>query len=215
MAEKDQQVYPLPISTNTQAKHDEQAVTVLSKELRRKKRMKCLAYVAAFAVFQTGIILLFALTVLKIKTPKFRVRSATFESFNVVTTTSAPSFDMKMNAELGVKNTNFGHYKFDNSTIYFFYKGTEVGSASFSNARARARSTKKFNVVVDLTSTNVPSNLGLGNDFNSGVLQLTSQSELKGKVELMKVMKKKKSTKMSCTLIISLADKATRDLNCK
>ncbi|XP_059625449.1 late embryogenesis abundant protein At1g64065-like [Cornus florida] len=216
MAEKDQQVHPMPQSNNTPAKQDEEdGGTLLSKELRRKKRMKCLAYVVAFAVIQTSIILLFALTVMKIKTPKFRVRSATFESFNVVATTSPPSFDIKMNAELGVKNTNFGHYKFDNSTIYFFYKGTEVGSAVVSKARARARSTKKFNVLVGLSSTNLPSNSELGSDLSSGVWQLSSRSELKGKVELMKVMKKKKSTEMSCTLTISLADKAIRDLNCR
>ncbi|KAA8539979.1 hypothetical protein F0562_026671 [Nyssa sinensis] len=179
MAEKHQQVYPMP-----QAKHDEEAAMEQSKELRRKKRMKCLVYVVAFAVFQTGIILLFALTVMKIRTPKFRVRSATFETFDVVTTT--PSFNIKMNAELGVKNTNFGHYKFDNSTITFFYKETPVGSAVVYKTRARARSTKKFNIVVDLISTNLPNTSNLGNDMSSGFLPLSSKSTLRGKVELFK-----------------------------
>ncbi|KAA8539977.1 hypothetical protein F0562_026669 [Nyssa sinensis] len=208
MAEKDQQVYPMP-----QAKHDEEAAVEQSKELRRKKRMKCLAYVVAFAVFQTGIILLFALTVMKIRTPKFRVRSVTIETFDVVTTT--PSFNIKMNAEVGIKNTNFGHYKFDNSTITFFYKETPVGSAVVYKARARARSTKKFNIVVDLISTNLPNTSDLGNDMSSGFLPLSSESTLRGKVELFKVMKKKKSTQMDCSMTINLADKAIQNLICK
>ncbi|KAA8539981.1 hypothetical protein F0562_026673 [Nyssa sinensis] len=199
--------------TNGPTKHDEEAATVQSDELRRKKRMKYLAYGVAFVVFQTGIILLFALTVMKIRTPKFRVRSATFETIDVVAAT--PSFNIRMNAEVGIKNTNFGHYKFDNSTVTFFYKGTPVGSVIVPNARARARSTKKFNIVVDLISTSLPSTLELGNDISSGVISLSSQSTLRGKVELFKIMKKKKSTQMDCTMAISLADKAIQNLKCK
>ncbi|XP_059669747.1 late embryogenesis abundant protein At1g64065-like [Cornus florida] len=214
MAEKDQTpTYPLA-PTNGYVRSDEEAAgSELSKELCRKKRMKCLAYAVAFAVFQTGVILIFSLTVMKIKNPKFRVRSASFETFEVVA--SNPSFNLRMNAELGVKNTNFGHYKFDNSTITFFYKGVQVGSAIVPNARAKARSTKKFNVVVDLSSTGVPSNSELGSDLDSGILPLSSQSNLKGKVELMKVMKKKKSVDMNCTMELNISTKELRHLTCK
>ncbi|KAA8539984.1 hypothetical protein F0562_026676 [Nyssa sinensis] len=165
MAEKVQQE-----QANSYGRIDEESQL---KELRRRKRMKCIVYVVAFAVFQTGIIMLFALTVMKIKTPKFRVRSATIAPF--VDPTSNGPFNITMNAELGVKNTNFGHYKFDSSNITFFSMGTPIGNAFIPNARARARSTKKFNVTIELTLPN-----------SSGVVPLTSQSTLRGKVELMK-----------------------------
>ncbi|CAK9176929.1 unnamed protein product [Ilex paraguariensis] len=213
MADKQQQpVYPLA-PANAYSRSDEEANSEQSKQLRRKKRMKCLAYIVAFAVFQTGIILLFVLTVMKIKTPKFRVRSVTFYTLDV--TPSPPSFNIKMNAELGVKNTNFGHFKFDNSTVEFFYRGIKVGEAVVPKARAKARSTKKFNVMVDLTSTNIPSNSELRNDYSSGFLTLSSQSKLKGKVELMKVMKKKKSTDMNCTMEVVISTKELRNVKCK
>uniref|UniRef100_A0A5B7AH91 Late embryogenesis abundant protein LEA-2 subgroup domain-containing protein n=1 Tax=Davidia involucrata TaxID=16924 RepID=A0A5B7AH91_DAVIN len=214
MAEKDQQVYPMPQpSSSTDAKHDEEANTVQSQELRRKKRMKCLAYVVAFAVFQTAIILLFALTVMKIRTPRFRVRSATFDRLDVGTPTS-PSFNLRMNAELGVKNTNFGHYKFDNSTVSFFYRGAQVGSVDVVKARARARSTKKFSIVVDLISA-TSNNSELGIDLSSGILPLSSQSSLRGKVELFKVMKKKKSTQMNCTMEVNISSRQLQKVVCK
>ncbi|XP_059667135.1 late embryogenesis abundant protein At1g64065-like [Cornus florida] len=209
MAEKEQQpVYPLA-PANGYARSDEEAAQ--SKELRRKKRMKWLAYGVAFVVFQTGIILLFALTVMKIKTPKFRVRSATFGTF----TTNNASFDIQMTAELGVKNTNFGHYKFEASSIAFLYRDVQVGTATFPNARARARSTKKFTVFVDLSSTNLATNSMLGSDLSSQVLQLTSTSKLNGKVHLMKVIKKKKSTEMSCTMQINLSARQLQNVKCK
>ncbi|KAL2540212.1 Late [Abeliophyllum distichum] len=126
-----------------------------------------------------------------------------------------PSFNIRMNAELGVKNTNFGHYKFRDSTIYFSYNDLIVGEAFVPKARAKARSTKKFNVIVNLSSSNLQNHPQLGNDLNSGVLTLTSKSKLDGKVELIKVLKKKKSTEMDCTLAINLKQKLIGDLNCK
>ncbi|KAL3521579.1 hypothetical protein ACH5RR_019728 [Cinchona calisaya] len=192
------------------AKHD-----IESSELRKKKRMKCLAYVAAFAVFQTAIILIFVLTIMKVRTPKFRVRSANVESFEVDRAANNPSFNLTMNAELGVKNANFGNYKFQNSTIVFYYGDVSVGEAVIRKTKAGWRSTKKLNVVVNLSSNVVPSNSQLGNDLNSGVLTLHSRSTLNGKVELLFIFKKKKSIKMDCTLTIAVTDKNVRGISCK
>ncbi|KAA8539983.1 hypothetical protein F0562_026675 [Nyssa sinensis] len=113
-----------------------------SKELRRKKRMKCLLYVVLFAVFQT------------------------------------------------------------------------VGTATVPKSQASLRSTKKFNLRVDLSSANIPSNSELGTAINSGVLALSSQSTLQGKVELFKVMKKKKSTQLNCNMNINLNSKQLENVVC-
>ncbi|KAK9292175.1 hypothetical protein L1049_020135 [Liquidambar formosana] len=114
MAEKDQQqVYHPSAPANGEAKSDEESGMVLSElELRRKCRIKCLAYVAAFAVFQIIVILAFSLTVMRVKNPSFRLRSVTIEDLTVGSPNS-PSFNMRFNAEVGVKNTNFGDFKFD------------------------------------------------------------------------------------------------------
>nr|XP_027093757.1 late embryogenesis abundant protein At1g64065-like [Coffea arabica] len=186
MAERrnDQQVHPLPQSytynTAFNVKRDQESASSDSDEIRRKKRLKYLAYFAAFVVFQTGIIVLFSLTIMKIRTPKFRVRSSAFETFDAGTTTN-PSFNYRMNAELGVRNNNFGTYKFQNSTIYFSYNGTPIGETLVPNSKAGWLSTKKLNVVVDLSSNNLASNSQLGNDLSTGVLKLNAQSKLSGK----------------------------------
>ncbi|KAL2510887.1 Late [Abeliophyllum distichum] len=163
----------------------------------------------------TGIIMLFALTVMKIRTPKFRVRSATFENFNVGTPTN-PSFSLRMNAEFGIKNTNFGHFKYQNSTVRFFYGLTQVGELVVQKARAKARSTRKFNAMVKLSLANAAAaNTQLGNDLSSGVVRLSSKSKLNGKVELMKVLMKKKSTDMNCSMEIVTATQQLRNIVCK
>lgn len=189
-----------------QPKHD-----IESSELRKKKRMKCLAYVAAFAVFQTAIILIFVLTIMKLRTPKFRVLSVDLNGpFPGGSPANAP-FNFTMDAQLGVKNANFGNYKFQNSSIVFLYGDTPVGKAVVPKTKAGWRSTKKFHVSADL-SLNGPQ---LGNDLRAGVLNLRSQSRLDGKVELLFIFKKKKSINMDCALTIGVKEKAVQQISCK
>ncbi|RVW94554.1 Late embryogenesis abundant protein [Vitis vinifera] len=201
--------------TTAEPKTDVGSASVQSEELRRRKKgMKCLAYVAAFAIFLTAIILALAVTVMNIKNPKFRLHSIDVEDLSFSPSTTPPSFSMRLDAELAVKNTNFGHYKYENSTITLAYRGTKVGEALISKGRARARSTKEIEVTVDVTSSNASINSNLASDLNSGILTLTSHGELSGKVHLMEVIKKKKAPQMNCNINIDLVKKEIQDWNC-
>ncbi|KAL7003516.1 hypothetical protein U1Q18_004670 [Sarracenia purpurea var. burkii] len=208
MAEKNQQVNGYGYSRG-----DEETATAQSDELRRQKRKKCCLYIVAFAIFQTGVIVLISMTIMKVKTPKFRVGSATLDSFAVQQST--PSFALGMNAQLAVKNTNFGPYKFDETTIYFYYRNIQVGSAVVPKSKAGFRSTKNLNVQAEVTSTNLASvNSELSSDLNSGTLSLTGKSTLSGKVELMFIMKKKKSVDLSCTIDVNVSTRDVQNIYC-
>ncbi|KAM7504826.1 hypothetical protein LguiB_003730 [Lonicera macranthoides] len=214
MADKEQrQGYPLAPATGY-ARSDQEAASGNSKELRKKKRMKCLLYIILFAVFQTGIITLFALTIMKFRTPKFRVRSASFETLDAPSTSST-TFNVRMNTELSIRNTNFGHFRYRNTTIDFYYRGTKVGEAFVQRARVKALSTRKLNVSVDLTSTNVTSDSQLGSDISSGTLPLTAQARLRGRITIMLIMKKKKSGNLNCSMQLNIQTRQLQNLICK
>jgi len=205
MAEKEQQPGHNSAAPYNYGRADPEARS--TKELRRKKRIKIAAYVVAFVVFQSIVIAIFALTVLKVKTPRFRVRSATFDTFSVTGT----SMDVTMNAQLGVKNTNFGPYKYDNSTVIFYYRGAQVGTAFVPKSKANFKSTKKLNVVVSLSSTSSE----LASDSAAGIVPLSSEARLTGKVELMLIMKKKKATNMNCTMELNIPTRQLQNVKCK
>ncbi|GLT34813.1 hypothetical protein SLA2020_093070 [Shorea laevis] len=187
------------------------------KEEGERSRKNCQLCVAAFVVFQAIIILVFALTFMRIRNPKVRFGTIDIQSFQTTAPNGASpaSFDMRFIAQVTVKNTNFGHYKFDNSTMKFLYDGVEVGQAIIPEARARARSTKKLNVTVALKSNGLPNTAMLGTELRSNVLTLNSQAKVTGKVELMKVMKRKKSAEMECTLVFNVQNKTVQELKCK
>lgn len=212
MAEKNQK-YPLSPAAAGHPRSDEESATLQSKELRRKKRIKIAAYVVAFAVFQSIIIAIFAVTVMKYRTPKFRLGKITMETLTS-TPTPSPSFSSRFIAQATIKNTNFGPYKFDNTTAVFTYGGMTIGRVVIPKGKAGFRSTKKIDVTVDLNSSGLTSTDGLGSDISSGIFKVNSQAKISGKVELMFVMKKRKSAEMNCTLTFDLSAQTLQALEC-
>ncbi|KAJ9164241.1 hypothetical protein P3X46_023843 [Hevea brasiliensis] len=211
MAEKKEPSYPLV------ANEESGSGTEKTKELSKKKRMKCIAFIVAFTIFQTGVILAFVLVVMRFKSPKFRLRSGSFDNDTFqIGTEAAPSFNLTMNTQFGVKNTNFGHFKYEKSTVTFEYRGTFVGMVTVDKARARARSTRKFDAIVLLKTDRVADSFEqLGRDISSGKLPLTSSSNLEGKIHLMKLIKKKKSAQMNCTMNVDIQTRTLQDIVCK
>ncbi|XP_075473403.1 uncharacterized protein LOC142504413 [Primulina tabacum] len=114
-----------------------------------------------------------------------------------------------MRSELALKNSNFIKYKFPSSDISFYYNGELVGSAFFPDLRVRARSTEEWEVVVELSAVGLVGREQLGSDLRSGVLMLNGRSRLSGKVELLKLLKKRKSTDLDCILAIDLNQRMT------
>ncbi|KAB1215405.1 hypothetical protein CJ030_MR4G025305 [Morella rubra] len=211
MAERtNHQDYPLA-PAKAHPRSDEESNNLSSDELRRKKRIKLAIYIVAFAVFQVIVITAFALTIMKVKTPKVRLGTVALSNVN----TSNQSFDISFTTQVRIKNTNFGPYKYDATNATFTYQGEAVGQVNIPKSKAGMRSTKKVSVTVNVNSNALPSTSNLGSDLGSGVLTLSSHAKLSGKVELMFVMKKKKSAEMSCTMSINVSTKAVQDLTCE
>jgi hypothetical protein len=114
-----------------------------------------------------------------------------------------------------VRNTNFGPYKYDSTNVTFTYQGVIVGRVSIPKGKAGFRSTKKVSVMVYVNSNVLSSIPSLGSDLNAGVLTLNSHAKLRGKVELIFVMKKEELTEMNCTMNINISTEELQDLNCK
>ncbi|KAK4795282.1 hypothetical protein SAY86_013276 [Trapa natans] len=75
MAEKNQNQYHPPAANGySRSGGDAELSSLLEAgEARRKKRIKWAAYGAAFVVFQTIVIVVFVMVVMKVRRPKFRL----------------------------------------------------------------------------------------------------------------------------------------------
>ncbi|PRQ18758.1 putative Late embryogenesis abundant protein, LEA-14 [Rosa chinensis] len=211
MAEKTHQAYPIA-PANGYTRSDGESL-VSEDELKRKKRIKLYTYIGIFIVFQIIVMTVFGLTVMKVKTPKARLGEISVQTLNSVPAT--PSFDAMFTTQIRIKNTNWGPYKFDAGSATFLYQGVTIGQVVIPKSKAGMRSTKKINVEVSVNTNASPSSSTLGSELNSGVLTLTSQVQLKGKVELMLIMKKTKKASMECTITFDLSSKTVKALLCK
>ncbi|PON97750.1 Late embryogenesis abundant protein [Trema orientale] len=213
MADKNQE-YPFA-SSNGYPRSDQESGGLTAEELKRKKRIKLAIYIVAFIIFQVIVITAFSLTVMKVKTPKLRLANIQFQTLDT-STANSPSFDMSFTTQVRVKNTNFGPYKFDATTATFTYDGATVGQVIIPKGKAGLKSTKKINnVIVNLSSTQLANTANLGSELTAGTLTLSGTANMTGKVELMLIMKKKKSINMNCTITIDVAAKNLRSLECK
>ncbi|KAH6760551.1 hypothetical protein C2S52_008966 [Perilla frutescens var. hirtella] len=213
MAEKQQQSAYQAANGYVRSSDTEAAAAHDARELRKKKRTKCFLYIVLFVIFQTGVITLFALTVMKVKTPKFRVRGATFTSFNIGAPAN-PSLQVSMIPQFSVKNTNFGRYKYRNTTVEFLYRGVKIADVAVPNSKAGWRSTKRFSVpAVDINLSGRPE---LGSDLSAGVVPITTRAQMRGRVELMFIMKKNRATNMDCSMeIVTATPQTIRNIVCK
>ncbi|KAK6131803.1 hypothetical protein DH2020_034452 [Rehmannia glutinosa] len=146
---------------------------------------------------------------MRVRNPKIRVRSVTVEFPTVNNSTNSPSFSMiSLNAKVTVKNKNFGHFKFSDSAVSIIYRGSAVGNAVIPGSRVGARSTKKMNVTVAVGSNMDPF-------LDSGMLTLSSHAKLEGSVYLFKVIKRKKTATMNCTMDVDTRSREVVNLRCK
>ncbi|KAK3429365.1 hypothetical protein EUGRSUZ_E00794 [Eucalyptus grandis] len=122
---------------------------------------------------------------------------------------ASPSFGISFVAPIPVKNTNWGPFKYDTSTVNFSYGGVQVGRAINPKSMANCKSTKKINVNVTLSSANLPSNINsnLGSELSSGVITLD--------IIFMFMFKKTKISQMNCTMVINTSTRAVQSLSCK
>lgn len=184
---------------------------------RSNKKRNWLILILAWIILHVVFVLLFVLLFLRVRTPKVRLGSVSVETINFNASSASPSFNLKLAAQVTIKNKNFGKFKFHNSTATVSYRGNEVGQAIIVKGNAKARSTKKINnVMVALNSNKASSNLShLGSDLSSKNLTFTAYTKLEGKVHLFLIFKKKKSAQMNCTFIVNTATKGISDLSCK
>ncbi|XP_048132778.1 uncharacterized protein LOC115754674 isoform X7 [Rhodamnia argentea] len=214
MAEKNQNQYQLPKSNAYRRSDQESLHTMEDEEAKRKKRMKWTIGIIAFVIFQVVQALFFVLVIMKFKSPKFRVSEFDIQSLTVGTQAS-PSFDMTFVAPIRIKNTNWGPFKYGASTVNFTYGGVQVGQAIIPKNKANFKSTKKIDVPVTLSSSALPSSSNLGSELSSGIITLNSQGEIKGKITVMFMFKKTKTSQMNCTMAINTTTKAVQSLSCK
>ncbi|XP_034217043.1 uncharacterized protein LOC117628657 [Prunus dulcis] len=202
MPEQNYPTYPLGQANGHTRRDGESQMS--ADELKRKKKIKLAIYISIFVVFQIIVITTMSLTVMKVKTPKFRLGDIKVQSLE-----TTPSFDLKFTTQIRIKNSaNWGSYKFKAGNVTFQHQGQTVGTIDIAKGKVGWLSTVKRNANVSLNSSAIT-------ELGSGVLTLNSVGRLEGKVAIMFIMKKKKATNMNCTIAFAVKEQSVSSVHCK
>ncbi|XP_040988359.1 late embryogenesis abundant protein At1g64065-like [Juglans microcarpa x Juglans regia] len=181
---------------------------------RAARSSKCPVCVLAAIVILSIILLIFALTVLRIRSLDVKLTSVTFKNLRYGVQKS-PSFNATMVLEMTIKNMNFGQFEFENGLAYVKHRGVTVGKKNIGHGFVDARETMKLNLTVDVRSHNKPSDTDLSSDIGSGMLELSSYAKFRGTLRSVKIIEKIKSAELNCTMTLNLASGTSKDLRCK
>lgn len=71
-----------------------------------------------------------------------------------------------------------------------------------------------MDVTVGVRSSRISDLRNLSSDMNDNVLELTSSAQLRGRVHLIKIVKRRLTSVMNCTMSIDLSNRRVQNLIC-
>ncbi|XP_051132770.1 late embryogenesis abundant protein At1g64065 [Andrographis paniculata] len=214
MAETSDQSRPLAGASDRPTSSDDEESALTG--IRRKRCVKCFTCVAALLLIQAIVIVVLIFTVFKVKDPIIRMNRVTVTKLDLVagTTTPRPGANMTLIADVSVKNPNYASFRYQNTTTALYYHGSVIGEARGPPGRARARRTMRMNITVDVMTDRVLANSDFASDLTSGLLTMSSYTEVAGRVKMV-VVKKHVTVKMNCTVTVNMTTQAIQEQRCK
>lgn len=189
------------------------------KALRQpeEKSSKFLVYVLAIMVIVGSVFLIFSSIFLRVINPDIEMGSVTVRNLRystAATNSSSPSFSFTLITEITVENSNFGDFRFENTTGSVWFGPVVVGEMRIPTGRAQARETERLNVSVDVSSVRIPDAMNLSTNISSGLLELNSYGRLSGRINVMNIMKRRRHPEMNCFMTLNFTEHTIQHLRC-
>ncbi|XP_050228785.1 late embryogenesis abundant protein At1g64065 [Mercurialis annua] len=217
MVDQDNQIVPLAPTKSNPRSHDEELAAIKPKISRQKRSSKCLVYILAGIVILGAVFLTIALIVFRPINPDLELSFVRVQKFNYANSNNTgplSSFNMTLEMEFKLDNSNFGQFKFGNTNATLWYEAETVGEAILRGGEVRARKTKTMNVNMQVKSPKLSNGTDSTNDvINSGIMKMNCYAKFNGKVSLLRIAKRK-SAIMDCSFNLNLRSRSIEGLVC-
>ncbi|RCV27247.1 hypothetical protein SEVIR_5G312300v4 [Setaria viridis] len=179
-----------------------------SMQYLRKRRCAiwCCGCCATTVVLLGIAALVLALTVFKVKDPVLTMNRVTLEGVDgdLGTERHPVSVNATLSADISIKNPNVASFRFARSETDFYYAGETVGVAYAPDGEVGADRTVRMNVTLDVLADRISPNVNatdliFGQDYN-----LTSYTEITGRVNVLGIYKRDLDIKMNCSITLEV-----------
>lgn len=218
---ENEQEHPLAPEAHRIAIHDNNASSLPSAEESKKKRnrkrcLQCCGCTTVVLAILGVIILVLMLTVFKVKDPKVNLNYVTIRGLESVNPLNlVPNTNLTLIADVSVKNPNAAAFKFKNATTSIYYEDVLIGEARNPQGNAKAQKTFRMKITMDFLLEKIVRVPRLLADLTAGTMPVSTQTNIKGRVEIINIIKKTVGVKLDCTLTVILANETVVDQKCK
>ncbi|KAE9585610.1 hypothetical protein Lal_00009955 [Lupinus albus] len=176
-----------------------------------RARKTCCAVCCLLLIVVIVVIVTLSLTVFKIKDPIVTVHAFGLDNLKF---TLEPDSKLSVGMLITMVNLNYGSFTYIDSTGYVDYRGTMVAEIPMVSNYVPARSSINVTTYAVFMIGKMIQNPMFFPDFvNNKVLNMTSTTELPGKVSVLKFIKLKAMAYSTCNISLNLYAK-TADTNC-
>lgn len=176
-----------------------------------KRSSKCLVYILLAVVLQSIAFLIFGLVVLRIRPPSLQLSTAAVTDLRY----DSASLNMTVVAGIRLHNTNFGRFEFQGGSAALLYENATIGAANLDAGRIGGREKREMNVRVMVTGGPGHQSSNLSRDIGFGWVKLRSFAELRGEVRVVKMMNRRRTAFMNCTMNLNVTSQEIQDLSCQ
>ncbi|GMY36944.1 Late embryogenesis abundant protein [Fagus crenata] len=165
----------------------------------------CCGVTAILLITIFVVLLVLFLTILKPKDPKIISQPVILEHFHLLVFPFL-SLNISLGILVTVNNRNYvyGSFKYQNRTTYVCYHEEIVAEAPIEADTILARREHIISTTVNVLADKLITNPNFHGDFAAGVLNVTSETDLHGKVSLFKLIKMKATSYSTCDISIFL-----------
>ncbi|XP_038875804.1 uncharacterized protein LOC120068170 [Benincasa hispida] len=210
MADKEQ-VKPLASATVEPRSDDDIFLPPPAKlHLHKNKYIKFCGCFAALLIILAVIGIVLGFTVLHIRTPNIKIDSLSFLN----STSSSNSRIIFVVASVSVRNPNVASFKYSKASTEIYYHGTVIGEGETPPGEVKAKDTLKMNMTVEIEPEKIDDASSLIKDWNLGALNISSYTEIPGRVKILGSIKKHFLVKITCSLTFNSRSEMIQGQDC-
>ncbi|KAK9927083.1 hypothetical protein M0R45_024285 [Rubus argutus] len=148
-----EQVKPLAPSTRYSVRSHYLEDDSLPIKPSQAKYVRCCGLAAAMFLILAVMAIVLGFTVFHVKGPKIKMNGVTIEGLASANGTLPTNITLLV--DVSIKNPNVASYKYENTTTWVYFNGTEVGEGRIPAGVAKARRTMRMNMTVDIVPAKI------------------------------------------------------------
>ncbi|XP_024526397.1 uncharacterized protein LOC112348383 [Selaginella moellendorffii] len=129
--------------------------------------------------------------------------------------TFTPTLKLVLAMDVRVYNPNRASFAFSNSTVLMFYHGQESARTLVPAGRIPARDSVNISTVLDVAASRVIANPSFAGDVRAGILPVTTESAIKGRVNVWNIYRHSMVSVSKCQILLAVANQTIASYKCE